>query len=259
MKIYQEELSDATRYIENHRHKTLEEHRGEYDSLMFILRRFTTVDGSTKMLEVGTGTGWFPIMCKLNGLSCKGMEISSQLVEHGKDFARKHGIEVDIQLGNIEDCDIGRSEYDIIIAASVFEHVEYWEKGLRNILEALKPGGILFFQSTNKFALRSREYNFPLYGWLPDPWRYCLRRLRHGEDIMKLGIDFNQFTYPKLRKSLELVGFSQVLDVIDMLDPDNLRGPSPWKRMLVQALKQFTPLKHVAVTFAPYTTFLCIK
>ena len=226
MRVHHEEITDVTRYIDNHRHITLESHQAEYDSLMWRLGRFITIDSSTTILEVGTGTGWFPIMCNLNGLSCKGLEISPQLVEHGIDFGRRHGIEVDIELGNIEDQTLGKSEYDIVIASSVLEHVEHWERAIQNIFDALKSGGVLFLLSTNKFALRSHEYKLPLYGWLPDRWRYHLRRSRQGEDIMKLGIDFNQFTHLHLRRCLKASGFSQVLDTIEMLDPENLRVPS---------------------------------
>jgi 2-polyprenyl-3-methyl-5-hydroxy-6-metoxy-1,4-benzoquinol methylase len=259
MKVHHEELSDVTRYIENHRHVKLESHQAEYDSLMWRLGRFISIDSSTRILEVGTGTGWFPIMCTLNGLSCEGLEISPQLVEYGRDFGRRHGVEVDIELGNIENRGPGESEYDIVIASSVFEHIEHWERAIQNIYNALKPGGVLFFHSTNKFALTSHEYKVPLYGWLPDRWRYRLRRSRQGEDIMKLGIDFNQFTHPRLRRCLRAAGFSRVLDIVDILDPENLRVPSRWKRTVILGLRRFTPLKHLVLTFAPYTTFICIK
>ena len=259
MKIHHDVLSDVTRYIEHHQHVTLESHNAEFESMMWRIKRFVKVDRSARILEVGTGTGWFPIMCKVRGLSCKGLEISPQLVEYGLQFGRQHGIEADIELGNIEDADIGTAEYDVVIAHSVFEHVEHWEAALKKIADALKPGGVLFFLSTNKFALKSHEYNMPLYGWLPDRWRYGLRRMRQGDDIMKLGIDFNQFTHPQLRRCLRQVGFARVMDVIEMLDPDNLRVPSPWKRIVIRTLRQITPLKDAVLTFVPYTTFLCVK
>src|SRR5207244_2759559 len=80
-------------------------------------------------------------------------------------------------------------------------------KGIGRIFRALKPDGVFYFTSTNKFSLVSGEYNFPLYGWLPDRWRYALRTRRQGEDIMNLGIDFNQFTFPQLRRFFRKTGF----------------------------------------------------
>jgi SAM-dependent methyltransferase len=263
MEIRQAELADVTRYIESHKQIAIEDMEPEFASMMWRLRRFKPVDTSTKMLEVGIGTGWFPIMCKMKGLSCKGMEISPQLVEYAKAFGRHCGIEADIELGNIEDADLGEGVYDIVVAASVFEHVEHWQDAIRGIYKALKPGGVLYFTSTNKFGLAetfcSHEYKFPFYGWLPDAWRYRLRRSRQGDEIMELGIDFNQFTYPQLRRCFEEVGFSTVLDMVEMFDPDHLNNPTMWKKTLLRALRRFKALKTIALVFAPGTSFVCIK
>ena len=260
MKVHLEELSDVTRYIRHHEHIRLEDNEAEYRSTMWRLNWFKPIDENTRILEIGIGTGWFPIMCKMKGLSCKGIEISPQLVEYAKEFGRSYGVEPDIEVANVEEADLGSSVYDVVVAVSVFEHVEDWRSGIRNIYRALKPGGIFYFNSTNKFSLaRSREYHFPLYGWLPDSWRFRLRKYRQGEDIMKLGIDFNQFTYPALRKCMESAGFSAVLDMVDMFNADNLHSPKPWKRMVIRALQHSGPFKHVFLTFAPGTTFVCVK
>ena len=89
-----------------------------------------------KILEIGTGIGWLPIICKMKGLSCKGIEISPQLVEYGRQFGRYNGVEPDIELGNIEDCDIDEATYHVIFAFSVFEHVKHWQGCLHKIYRA---------------------------------------------------------------------------------------------------------------------------
>ncbi|MEP6601118.1 MAG: class I SAM-dependent methyltransferase, partial [Nitrospirota bacterium] len=199
MQIHHEEISDVSRYIANHRHIGLEDKEIAYQNYLRQARQFHAVDESTVMLEIGTGTGWFPLLCKARGLNCKGLEISPQLIDYAKEFGARYGVDPDIELGNIEDSDIGEDRYDVIFLISVFEHVEHWELGLRKVYRALKPGGIVVFESTNKFSPTSGEYSFPLYGWLPDRLRYRLRMARQGADIMHLGIDFNQFRYPMLR------------------------------------------------------------
>lgn len=259
MKIYDEELSDVTRYLRNQKDISLDDKQEDFHGLMQAITRFKTLDKNAKFLEIGTGLGWFPILCQKNGISCKGLEISRQLVEYAKNFGGKYGIEPDIELGNIEESDIGRSEYDVIIANSIFEHVECWQKGLEKIFDALKPGGLLFFSSTNKFSFTSGEYNFPLYGWLPDKWRYRLRIARQGQDIIKLGIDFHQFTYFQLRRFFKNLGFSIILDRIDIPDPEALNEAKIWKKLVLRILKGVKPLKHVALFFASGTVFICIK
>lgn len=259
MKIYYEKLSDVIRYIENHKHIKLEDKEPEFEAILKCINRFKPINQNTKILEVGTGIGWFPILCKKKGISCKGLEISPHLIEYARHFGRKYGIEPDIELGNIEVTDIGISRYDVIIASSVFEHVEHWQKGMQRIFAALKPGGLFYFYSTNKFSLVSGEYNFPLYGWLPNSWRYRLRISRQGPDIMKLGIDFNQFTYFGLRRFFKDLGFSLVLDRIEFLDPNNLNDPKLWKKIVIKILKQVNFLKNLILFFSPGTFFICIK
>jgi hypothetical protein len=51
--------------------------------------------------------------------------------------------------------------------------------------------------------------------------------LAHGRkpDVMKLGIDFNQFRYPLLRRELRRVGFKKIFDRIERIDASDIKGP----------------------------------
>jgi 2-polyprenyl-3-methyl-5-hydroxy-6-metoxy-1,4-benzoquinol methylase len=259
MKAHSERLSDVVRYIEDHEHINLEEKKLEFESIIKMIKTFKGIDHDTKILEIGTGTGWFPIFCEKEGISCRGLEISPHLVEFAYKFGQKYDIKPDIELGNIEETNIGTSEYDIIIASSVFEHVENWQKGLERVFKALKPLGLFYFDSTNKFSFRSGEYNFPLYGWLPNSWRFRLRKTLQGEDIMKLGIDFNQFTYFQLRRFFKNLGFSKIIDRLEILDPNNLNNPTPQKKMVLKILKRSQVLGNMFLFFSSGTLFICIK
>ncbi len=258
MHVHYEELTDVARYIENHAHVTLEDQKATLDNIFQNITRFRALAPGAKVLEIGIGSGWFQIYCKQRGLEIQGLEISPQLAEVAQGFGDRYNQRLDLHVGNIEDTEIGRDRYDVVVAASVFEHVEDWRSGIKKIFEALKPGGVFYFDSTNKFSFTSGEYNFPLYGWMPDTWRYRLRVARQGEDIMKLGIDFHQFTYPLLRRYFKEVGFSQVSDFVDFKDLSR-NNLASWKRTVYQSLKTIRPLKHVALTFAPATIFICVK
>lgn len=259
MKVHKEELTDVTRYIESHKTIELDDMESDFKLIMDRITEFKPVNGSSEILEVGIGTGWFPILCKKKGLRCRGMEISPQLVEYAKEFGRRHGIEPDVELGNIEETDIGESRHDFIIATSTFEHVENWRMGLERICRALKPGGLFYFYSSNKFALKSHEFDFPLYGWLPDSWRYRLRVSRQGEDIMNLGIDFNQFTFVQLRRFFKRQGYSSIYDRLDIFCRTDAGRKKPTKRKILSAVNHIPPLKQLALLFASGTLFICIK
>ncbi len=256
MRIHAETLSDVTRYIDNKRHLSLDDMRPEYESYLRLVRRFVGLTPETRILEIGSGTGWFPLLCARDGWRCKGIEISIQLVEYARELGARYGLEPDIDLANIEECDIGENLYDAIFANSVFEHIEHWRTALDRIYRALRPRGMFFFTSSNKYSIVSHEYALPFYGWLPDAWRHRLRVARQGPDIMKLGIDFNQFTYPGLRRAFRQAGFSECHDRIELADPDRFAS---WKRAVLQLAKSVAPLKETLLTFCDSTLFVCIK
>jgi SAM-dependent methyltransferase len=257
MQIHHEDLAEIQRYIDNQKTYTLEGKVPQYERYLRFIGKARKVDAGTRMLEVGTGTGWFPILCKANGLQCKGLEISPQLIRFAMEMGEQAGIVPDIQLGNVEDLDMGAGQYDVIVASSVFEHVERWYDGLRSLYSALSPGGVLFFESTNKFCIRSGEYGaLPFYSWLPDPLRYRFRIMVQGPEIMKLGIDFNQFRYPQLRRVLREIGFKTILDPVDLLEPEGMTG---LKRSILVAARRSPAVRHLVLTFMEATTLVCTK
>jgi 2-polyprenyl-3-methyl-5-hydroxy-6-metoxy-1,4-benzoquinol methylase len=260
MQIHQEAIREIDRYIANEGTYELAHKIPSYERYLAFVAKIRKVEPGMRILEVGTGTGWFPILCKANGLNCKGLEISPQLLALGMEIGRRNGIVPDIELGNVEDTDLGRNQYDVIIASSVFEHVEYWRRGLEKVYAALKPNGVLFFESTNKYTLKfsATEYPaLPFYGWLPDWARYGLRQRVHGKDVMKLGIDFTQFTYPMLRRAFKEIGFRQVLDVVDLVETERL---SSAKRAVTNLSRSFPPARSAVLTFIMQaTTFVCAK
>jgi 2-polyprenyl-3-methyl-5-hydroxy-6-metoxy-1,4-benzoquinol methylase len=257
MKIPEASLTDVDRYMANNPLVPIEEHRSGFDKYLRHLRRFRTIDANTQLLEIGVGTGWFPILCGIEGLRCKGLEISPQLVEYAKRYGAKYGIEPDIEIGNVESGDLGHNLYDGIIVSFIFEHVEQWRAGLRKVYEALKPGGVMYFESTNKFCPWSGEYAMPFYSWLPNAWRFRLRKIVHGPDIMKLGIDYNEFTYPELRREFRTLGFTKICDRIDLAENPHIS--SGFRKNLVATARGSLAIKNLVLTFADSTRFVCVK
>jgi SAM-dependent methyltransferase len=252
-----EELADVTRYLAKRQEINLEQMEDRHQSLMRCLETVRSVTPDMRMLEVGTGLGLFPIRCTLRGLNCTGLEISPTLIAHAKALAGDYGADINIILGNLEDHSMAPEQFDVIVAASLFEHVEDWRRGLERIYQWLRPGGLLLFESTNKFALRSGEYaKFPFYGWLPNAVRYRFRQMVHGPDIMQLGIDFHQFTQGGLRKVFREVGFSRIHDRVDLAD---LAASTRMKRRLLAGARRSTLVRRLLLTFMDVSLFVCEK
>ena len=262
MSVTPEEVAqfDLACFFESSTAHTEEIAETQFRENLALLRKFHPIDSASRILEIGTGLGWFQVMCLRNGVQCEGVELSPQLLEHALRLGEQYGLQLKIQLGNIEDTDIGLSRYDCIIAESVLEHVPDWKRTIHKVYHALKPRGVFYFCSTNKFSLVSGEFpRVPLYGWLPNRLRRWIRMKAQGPGVMLWCMDFNQFRYPPLRKFLKQVGFREVFDYVEMKDADALNNPSRLRRLLMKTLKSSRLAKRLFLTFKETTVFLCRK
>jgi SAM-dependent methyltransferase len=236
-------------------------HEANVDNILRKIEPFHPITPLTRILEVGAGLGWFEIVCAKRGLSCSGIDHNPVSYDAALRLAREHAVDVNIRVADIETIDLGREQYDVVVATSVFEHVERFLVGLSKVYDALRPGGVLYFYSTNKFSLRSGEYpGLPLYGWLPYSARRRIRISAQGPEIVEsAGIDFNQFTYWGLRRHFRRLGFSRACDRMDYVDPHD--GVSrPTKHVLaLRAAKSFPPLRFAYRVFASGNAFICVK
>jgi ubiquinone/menaquinone biosynthesis C-methylase UbiE len=103
------------------------------------------IEAGQKVLDVGTGTGvLIPSLIKAVGPSgsVTAIDISEKMVQ---TCNRKHSHikNVSIKVGNIEEDAFQPETFDAVVCFGVFPHLENKEKALRNMNNALKPGGKL--------------------------------------------------------------------------------------------------------------------
>jgi 2-polyprenyl-3-methyl-5-hydroxy-6-metoxy-1,4-benzoquinol methylase len=248
-------------YIRERGEMPLADFEFEFDTQLRRFAKLVPIGPATRLLEVGPGTGWMLIHAAQRGLTCTGIELNPELAAFGRTRAAEHGVDVEILVGDVQDHELTAESFDVIVANSVLEHVRDDRDTLERIHRALRPGGLFYFNSTNKFALRSGEYPpMRLYGWLPYGARRRIRVARQGAGIVNsAGIDFHQFTHPGLRRMLRDVGFARVTSIYELLDVEDLNDRSAARVMAMRALKAAPPLRHVIETFAAGTSFYCVK
>jgi SAM-dependent methyltransferase len=259
MNVCCQKLSDVARYLEANKDVSLKAKAPEFERLMKIIRSLGHSPSKSHMLEIGTGTGWLPLLCSQSGIRCKGLEISPDLVEFAMNLGKRNSLTPEIEVGNIESADIGEEAFDVIFANSSFEHVQNWQVAVQKVFRALRPGGLFIFDSTNRFSLVSGEYPAFLYGWWPNKVRYAYRVRKQGPDIMKLGIDFHQFTHWQLRSFFTKTGFSRVFDNLQLSVADHDPNTSKVKRVAIKVMKRLPVLRHPVLFFSRGTRFVCVK
>jgi len=123
--------------------------------------------GGRRLLDVGCGPGWALERFVAAGYDASGLDVSDAAAE----AARSKGLSVEV--GDIEDGALpSESEYDILVALEVLEHLTDPLGALLRLTEALAPGGHLVVSLPNEFHLLRRVgvlFGRPACGGHDDP------------------------------------------------------------------------------------------
>lgn len=202
---------------------------GQYDLNFFdqrhapslsLISKFRQPPG--KLLEVGTGSGFFLTAAQRAGWTVSGIEISEEAVK----FNTKT-LGLDVIQGTGEDMVFPSQSFDVVVMFETIEHFFNPRKVLESVLRVLKPGGLLVI-STPNFNAFSR--------WaLGSTWA-VLTPAEHlyyfGEKTLKL--------------FLETIGFSQVNFIRRHGGFGVFETMNPWYTHAPKALRTKLYLKFVS-------------
>jgi 2-polyprenyl-3-methyl-5-hydroxy-6-metoxy-1,4-benzoquinol methylase len=140
-----------------------------------------------RVLDIGCGSGSLALSIAGHVKYVKGIEITDHAIEMAKRVAAEHDIENAefevLSLYNLEE----QNEYDIILLSDVLEHVKSQWLCLEIAIEALKPGGVLYISTNNKWWPYEGHYFLPFLSYLP-------RRLANRYVVaFRKGRDYNNY------------------------------------------------------------------
>jgi 2-polyprenyl-3-methyl-5-hydroxy-6-metoxy-1,4-benzoquinol methylase len=104
-----------------------------------------------RMVEIGTGAGFFLKAAERAGWACSGIEVSQEAA----DFARTR-LELDVRQGTAEDSGYPDGSVDVAIMFEVIEHLLDPRRSLEGVRRALRPGGRVVVSTPNFNALSRR-------------------------------------------------------------------------------------------------------
>jgi ubiquinone/menaquinone biosynthesis C-methylase UbiE len=102
-----------------------------------------------KILEVGCGTGTLSLAARAQAGATgqvTGIDIADDMIETARQKARKAGLEVQFQLGRVEEIPFPEGQFDLVLSSLMLHHIhgdEAKQQGIREIWRVLKPGGRL--------------------------------------------------------------------------------------------------------------------
>ena len=120
-----------------------------------------------RLLDVGTGFGFFPAEMKKRGWEVAGVEISQKAMDYARDV-----LGLTIFPGPLEKAAFPDNDFDAVTGFYVVEHLSYPMAFLRECHRILKPGGLLLLRYPHTtpiknllffLGIRNRLYDLPAH------------------------------------------------------------------------------------------------
>ncbi|SHH87587.1 Methyltransferase domain-containing protein [Sporobacter termitidis DSM 10068] len=121
-------------------------------------------DKRMKVLDVGTGPGFFAILMSLAGHDVTAIDCTQAMINEARSNAEKFGAAVDFRVSDTQELDFPDESFDLIINRNVVWTIIDAEKAYREWRRVLRTGGkLLVFDANWNIRLFSeeklREYN----------------------------------------------------------------------------------------------------
>jgi len=188
-----------------------------------------------RLLDVGTGFGFFLEEMRQRGWEVFGVEISEKAVTYAREV-----LGLTIYSGPFETLSLGEEEFDVISGFYVIEHLPEPMKFLRKCYTLLKPDGLLFLRYPHTtpiktllrfFGIENRLYDLPshLSDFSPKLLQGALEKVGfHGVQHLIGG-----YTLPKpLGKRLASIFFGSLSEGVFYLSGRHFLLPGVSKTLL---------------------------
>jgi 2-polyprenyl-6-hydroxyphenyl methylase / 3-demethylubiquinone-9 3-methyltransferase len=122
------------------------------------------------LLDIGCGGGLLSEPMARLGAQVTGVDAAARNIRVAAQHAEKQGLDIDYRQGAAEALAASGSQFDIVLALEIVEHVADVPLFLKSCGQMVKPGGLLFLSTLNRtakawaLAIAGGEY---ILRWLP--------------------------------------------------------------------------------------------
>jgi SAM-dependent methyltransferase len=206
--------------------------RPVFDRAANLLKHYR---GSGRLLDVGSGFGFFLAEMKHRGWETVGVEISEKAMDYARNI-----LGLTIQPGPMEKADFPDNYFDAVTGFYVIEHLPRPMAFLKQCYRILKPGGLLLLRYPHTtpiknllhfFGIKNRLYDLPahLSDFSPKIIQQCLEKIGFGKFYHLIG----GYTLPRnLGKRTASILFGSLSEVLFYLSLGSLLLPGVSKNIL---------------------------
>ena len=104
---------------------------------------------SVKILDVGTGPGFFAINLALAGHQVCAVDVTEEMLVHARENAEAYGAKAEFVLYDGEHLPFADESFDLVVSRNVLWNLEKPEEALREWKRVLTPGGRMVYFDAN--------------------------------------------------------------------------------------------------------------
>jgi SAM-dependent methyltransferase len=217
------------------------------EKLLAWLDRLVDLGEHKNVLVLGCGPRPLPIKILIQkNYNAVGVEPIPSFISSAKKYL---GSPDRILEGSAEEIPLPSNSQDLVICESVLEHVDSPTKSFDEVFRILRPGGVAYIVTTNRYRISLKgdngEYNVRFFNWLPDTIKesFVFHHLHYDPSLADYTLRpaVHWYSYADLCKLGRQAGFHRFYSILDLLELDDPSiAKSKVRRFLLNKLK-FNP------------------
>ncbi len=129
------------------------------------INKYLPKEKELRILDVGTGTGYFAVLLAEQGHRVYGIDLTPAMIEEAKRLAGERGISIEFAVMDAQSLDFPEESFDVVIARNLTWTLPKPEQAYREWMRVLAKGGILLnFDADYGREVQSMEENGPAAG-----------------------------------------------------------------------------------------------
>ena len=121
-------------------------------------RKYLPKDKPLRILDVGTGTGFFACLLAEEGHETTGIDLTPEMVEHAEHMAAVLGLDAHFQIMDAEAPEFPSERFDALVTRNLTWTQPHIARAYQEWYKLLKPGGVLInFDADYCAALENEE------------------------------------------------------------------------------------------------------
>lgn len=126
------------------------------------LHRYLPEQKSLRVLDIGTGAGFFACILAEEGHEVTGIDLTPKMIEHAEHLSKRLGLPADFRVMDAENPEFETESFDVLVTRNLTWTLPHLGEAYRQWYRILKPNGVLINCDADYYREMSAEVSKPL-------------------------------------------------------------------------------------------------